>query len=109
MDEIEKKKADRFRFLKRLYEVSEGNQFAFFDEKEIGRDIGLDLERVDIITQYLAGERLIEFRGGGTISITHWGVVQIEEALSKPEQATQYFPAVMNIISVHSMVNSPVS
>jgi len=40
-----------------------------------------------------------------TISITHYGIVQIEGALSKPDEATEYFPPV-NIINIHQMSNS---
>ena len=107
MNELEKKKADRFRFLKRLYEVGGGNRFAIFDEKEIGRDVELTPDETDAVTQYLEGENLIAFHGGQAISITHWGVREIEKALSEPDHPTQYFPPV-NIINVHSMVNSQI-
>jgi ElaB/YqjD/DUF883 family membrane-anchored ribosome-binding protein len=36
---------------------------------------------------------------GGSIAITHFGVVEIERALTHPEEDTTYFPAVVNIMS----------
>ena len=45
---------------------------------------------------------------GGAISITHPGVKEIEEALSHPEEATEHFPPVVNIINVQNMVGSQI-
>jgi hypothetical protein len=45
---------------------------------------------------------------GGIVAITHFGVVQVEQALSTPEKPTEYFPPVINILSVGSMTGSQV-
>ncbi len=42
----------------------------------------------------------------GVVSITHYGVLQVEAALAKPEEPTQYFPPAVNIIHVQQMSNS---
>lgn len=41
------------------------------------------------------------------VAITHYGVVEIEEAISEPEKPTEHFPA-FNIISIGSMNNSTI-
>lgn len=108
-DKIMENKVKRFKFLKLLYEVTGGNQSCFVNMWEVGQELGYDRKDIDLICQYLKGEGLIEYKTlGGGISITHWGVMQIEEAVSKPEKKTQYFPSVVNIINVEQMNNSQI-
>lgn len=108
-DKIMESKVKRFKFLKLLYEVTGGNQNCFVNMWEIGKELGFDRKDTDLICQYLEGEGLIEYKTlGGGISITHWGVMQIEEAVSEPEKKTQYFPSVVNIINVEQMNNSQI-
>lgn len=108
-DKIMENKVKRFKFLKLLYEVTGGNQSYFVNMWEVGQELGYDRKDIDLICQYLKGEGLIEYKTlGGGISITHWGVMQIEEAVSEPEKKTQYFPSVVNIINVEQMNNSQI-
>ena len=44
---------------------------------------------------------------GGIISITHYGIKEVEDAKASPAQPTHHFPAV-NVINVGSMVNSAI-
>ena len=75
---------------------------------EIGKMLGLTQDESQHITDYLEGEGLIEYHTiGGGILITHYGIVQVEEALSHPEKPTQYFPPI-NIIQVGQMFQSQV-
>lgn len=74
---------------------------------DIGKELGLDEAETNRIVQYLNGEYLVVPRAlGGTIGISHRGVVEIEDALSNPERATTYFPPVVNIIQVQGDVVS---
>jgi hypothetical protein len=67
----------------------------------LGQQLGLDREATMRITEYLRGENLLRHQGlGGTIGITHYGIIEIEQALSTPNQATQHFPAYVNIVQV---------
>lgn len=109
MNTLEQKKANRFRYLNRLYEITNGDSHKFVPADELGAELGLDREQSLAIAQYLKGEGLIEYRTfGPTISITHYGVVEVERAVSEPDTPTHYFPPV-NIINVGSMVNSQIS
>ncbi len=44
---------------------------------------------------------------GGIISISHYGIREVEDAISHPEQPTHYFPAVNNI-TIGTMINSSI-
>jgi hypothetical protein len=59
----------------------------------------------------LKGEGLVDYIDfGGQVAVTHLGVIQVEEALSKPDNETKYFPAVkdLNINIIHTMINSSI-
>jgi hypothetical protein len=98
---IEREKADRFRFVRLLYEKSGGDELRSFDMWELGTELGLDKEATKRITHYLHGERLVEYRGiGGSIGLTHHGIKEMEQALSQPDRATTHFPAAVNVIHI---------
>ena len=109
MEDLKKIKKKRFRFIHRIYEESGGNRYNNFSMWEIGKELGLTHEETDSICQYLEGEGLIEcVEFGGLISIKHEGIIEVEKALTEPEQSTQYFPPVINIIKVEKMENSQI-
>lgn len=108
MPSVEELRADRFRFLKALYEAGGGDEYAFISMFAIGESLGFDRGYTSNIAQYLKGEGLIEFRAlGGIISISHYGIREVEDAISHPEQPTHYFPAVNNI-TIGTMINSSI-
>lgn len=109
MDSLTKKKTDRFRFLHRLYERTNGDYYALEDMYEVGSDVGLTGDEAEQVMQYLDGEGLATHRAlGGAVAMTHSGVVEVERAVAKPDAPTQYFPAVVNILHIQSMVGSQV-
>jgi hypothetical protein len=68
---------------------------------DLGSELGLEQEETHRITDYLRGENLLEYHGiGGEIGITHYGIVEMEQALSDPNKSTQHFPASVNIVQV---------
>lgn len=92
LDKLLEIKRKRFQFLKSLYEITGGNLFASVNMWELGQELGFTRSDTDLIVQYLVGEGLVKyFTLGGGIVITHWGVVQVEEALTQPDKPTQYF------------------
>lgn len=109
MDTLTKKKTDRFRFLHRLYERTDGDYYALEDMWEVGADVGLTRDETDRAMEYLNGEGLATHRAlGGAVAITHAGLREVERALSTPEAPTHYFPAVINVLQVQSMVGSQI-
>jgi len=104
--DIQREREDRFRFLEKLWEKTEGNELAGFNMWELGGELGLDYPTVDRIFRYLMGEGLIKGMDlGGNVSVTHRGVMEVERALSAPDEPTQYFPPV-NVIQIQTMSNS---
>jgi hypothetical protein len=100
--EVEKARANRFRFLRLLYEKTGGDEYKWFNMFDIGQDLGFEKDETSRVTQYLVGENLVIHRAvGGLIGITHWGIREMESALSNPNQPTKYFPPAVNIIEVH--------
>lgn len=109
MNKVNENKIKRFKFLKLLYEKTNGSESYFINMWDIGKELGFNQSDVSLICEYLEGENLIQFVAlGGGISITHWGIIQVEQAISEPENPTTYFPPVINIINVQSMNNSQI-
>ncbi len=73
---------------------------------EVGQELGFTQDQTELVVQYLEGKKLLKFEGlGGYYSITHHGVVQVEDALSNRDQSTHYFPPVVNIMNFHGQVS----
>lgn len=108
MNTLEQKKENRFKFLNLLYKKSGGDEFLNQNMYELGTELGFDKKETEAITQYLYGENLLKHTTlGGGIAITHYGIKEIEKALSAPEKPTHYFPPV-NIINIHHMEGSQI-
>jgi hypothetical protein len=105
---IEDKKKDRYYFLQSLYDSTDGNSGAFLSMWELGSEIGFDKTRTSNVVDYLMAEGLIESRAlGGYISITHDGVIEIEESNSNPDSPTLHFLP-LNLIQIENMNNSAI-
>lgn len=95
MESIEEKRAQRLKFMRALYEVTDGDELARTSSRELGTNLELTLKQTELAVQYLVGEELVSDAAmGGVISITHGGVVEVEEALLNPFHATRHFPPV---------------
>ncbi len=106
--DVDAVRSDRLTFLDALYELSGADEHKYFSMWEIGEGLEFDRDHTSRIVQYLHGEGLLEHRAiGGIIGITHYGIKEVEEAKSAPDQPTYHFPAV-NVINVGSMVNSAI-
>jgi hypothetical protein len=99
MDSIEQKKVQRFQFLSLVYDRTDGDSDILITMQEIGEALGWSGAILDRTFRYLADEWLIKLETRTSMSITHEGVLQIEQARSQSEEPTQYFPAIINIMS----------
>lgn len=116
MDEIKKQ---RFQFLHQLWQITGGDQSKRLLIRQIADLLELNENKTRIIVQYLSGEGLVEVTTHGfnvpsyldaSLYIKHKGVMEIEQALSKPESPTSHFPAsVVNYINVGTMTNSNIA
>ena len=76
---------------------------------DLGGELGIGRNDTHVLVDYLVGETLAEHRGiGGIIGITHYGIVEVERALTEPEIPTKYFPPVINVLNIHSVVGSQI-
>src|SRR5215204_5698821 len=110
MKTLEEKKIDRFNFLKNTYEKTTRGGLQMFDAAKIAEEMGLEKNEAELIVDYLEGEGLLKTHSDGweLISITHRGILEVEQALSEPSQPTEHFPPVINFINVDQMHNSQI-
>jgi hypothetical protein len=108
MDEnVERKRAKRFEFMKAAYEGIHGDRSAIFSKFELGKTLRFeDLETMQI-ARYQTDEGLIKSLGGDAAHITHPGVREVEAALSAPDKPTDHFPPV-NLIVIEQMTQSQI-
>lgn len=59
LEDVMKEKARRRDFMRLLYKESGGSEYSYFDEYEIGKELGFDRETVGRVTEYLMGESLL--------------------------------------------------
>jgi hypothetical protein len=106
--DIQEMRKKRFVFLRKCYEVSEGSTLQIFEMWKVGEELGFDRKLTGVVTEYLDGEDLIKYTTlGGGISITHRGIVEIEQALGDPDEPTDHFPP-LNVIYVGQMIDSQI-
>jgi hypothetical protein len=89
MNSLEKQKTLRDLYLKRLYEMSDGNALRYFAAAEIGRELGWDDDTSDKVTAYLKNEGLVNFPAVGRVGITHKGVKRVEKTLNRSKRVTR--------------------
>ncbi|HET8572277.1 MAG TPA: hypothetical protein VFL76_00270 [Edaphocola sp.] len=103
---LEQKKKNRFLFLEALYNDSNGDTGAMFDMWEVGYELKFERDEISRIVDYLIGENLIESVAlGGMISLTHWGIKEVEQAIENPDKPTEHFLPI-NVINIGTMTNS---
>lgn len=109
LDEL---RAQRFAFLKALHDASEGSTHALVPMDLIGEQLGFDRQHSMKLADYLADEHLLTFAAfGPMLEITHWGVKEVEEALSAPGEPTEHFPPIVvaqNYLQVGTMSYSQI-
>jgi hypothetical protein len=105
---LEDKKKDRFLFLKKLYDTTDGNSGYIVNMWDLGSELGFNREKIHNLVDYLSDKGLLEHKTlGGGISITHYGIVEIEDSLSHPNSSTDHFLPI-NVIHIENMTNSAI-
>jgi len=105
---IDDKKKERFLFLQKMYDTTDGNSAHIVDMWEVGTELGLDREKTRNLVGYLRDEGLLEAKTlGGGISITHAGIIEIEYSLTNPDYPTDHFLPI-NLIHIENMNNSAI-
>ena len=111
-NKIKMLKFKRFQFLKKVWEISDGDECKFIRTREFVKDLEFSSQELITIIQYLKGEGLLEttkeIQEIPDVNITHQGIIEMEKAFSEPEEETKYFPPIVNITNIGSMMNSNV-
>lgn len=107
MQTIEEKKKQRYQFLKKLYDKTNGSENIYVTSEEITDGLNINKEAISNIIDYLIEEHLIAIPAFGVISITHYGICEVEAAESNPNKPTEHFLP-LNIISIGNMTNSQI-
>lgn len=82
-------KGKYLKFLVSLYKATDGRQNSIVNMSELGSEIGFSGDETDKIAQFLKEEGLLKFVTlGGGISITHEGIVFMEDILEPLEEIT---------------------
>jgi len=119
LSKIDDIKKQRFQFIHQLWQITGGDQSKRVLVRQISEQLCLNEDEARVIVQYLNGEELLEITTHGfnvpsyldaSLYIKHKGVMEVEQALSKPESPTAHFPAsVVNYINVGTMTNSNIA
>ncbi len=84
----------RFRLMRRLYELTEGEESQAVHFNKMQEQLGFSTSLLQDIIFHLENEKLIIFQSlGNLINITSAGAEEIEAALIEPDKATAHFPS----------------
>jgi hypothetical protein len=115
MTGIEKRRANRLLVMNAIYEATDGSEDILVSGRELLGSLGLSGQEIGDACNYLEGENLITVSrsmGGPVawdVSITHWGIKEMEQSLSEPTESTPHFPPAMSIIHIEgNVIGSPI-
>lgn len=93
MNSSEEMAKKRYRLMRRLYELTEGEEGQAVPFSKMQEQLGFSTSLLQDIIFYLENEKLITFQSpGNLINITTAGSDEIEAALIEPDKATAHFP-----------------
>ena len=102
----------RFAILATLYQESKGESQVSIDAEILLQKLNIEKEEFTKALNFLQNERLIKVVGTiytgwlYSIEITHTGILEVEQAFSKPTESTHHFPSqVFNNTFYNSQVN----
>ncbi|BDI21007.1 hypothetical protein ANSO36C_68090 (plasmid) [Nostoc cf. commune SO-36] len=101
--------AKRFKVLKLIYFETKGDKDIATDTNSICNNTGVCSKELLHILEYLENQSLIKplgslyamYGGSAYITITHQGVCEVEAAIKKPHEPTNYFPAMIQNLSLN--------
>jgi hypothetical protein len=94
----------RLNFMRRLYELTEGEESQAVHFNKIQEQLGFSSTLLQDIIFYLENESLITFQSpGNLINITTAGTEEVEAALMEPDKATAHFPPRGNTMAKQAM------
>ncbi len=114
--DLERKRSQRLRLMIELYDMVDGFDAQPVETAQIAARLGLDASKpedlLDVlkIVHYLHGEQLLIASGPSgeatRLALTHKGVREVEESMSRPALPTEHFPP-LDEIEATPAVNPP--
>ena len=108
LSKIEEIQRQRLEFLHEVYDICDASTIEMIDGRAIGEKLGFNEEQFIRTIYYLHEEHLLELGTSNQVGLTHLGINEVEAALLKPEESTDYFPATVNTVYVENMINSQI-
>lgn len=106
--ELAKERERRMLFARAVYEQTVSGDVRLANMHEVGESLGFDSATTQRVMDYLNGEGLVKYATmGGNVAMTHAGRVEVERAISNPDQPTHHF-APINVINIGAMHNSQI-
>jgi len=108
-EDLNRREQIRYHLLRRAHELTGGARDCSFNFMQLGQEAGFSPEETRLAMQYLIGEGLLKPRTlAGAVSITHQGVVEIENSIRKPNDPTDHFdPPTFTMVN-NNTFNAPV-
>ncbi|MFX0592884.1 hypothetical protein [Melissospora conviva] len=116
-NEIEARRTFRTRFMNWVFDQAKGSRSAsvrpelFLKQEGIGDD-SASRTAVDDAIDFLEGEGLLRaeraFQGVFSVELTHLGIREIEQARTRPDQPTEHFVPMVNVLHIGTMIGSQV-
>lgn len=101
---LERKRELRTAFMHWLYDQTGGSETEIVDADGFGETYSASASEIVDVVKYLEGEYLVNplwtIGGLPAVSLTHSGVREIEDAITRPSQPTEHFLPMINITNI---------
>jgi hypothetical protein len=103
--QIEQTQAGRLAYLGAAYEFTNGHTDEMFDWEKVAEAASLERSEALSAINYLTQKDLLKWETSQWLSITPWGVDEIEQLLANPERPSENLPAPasINVMQVREM------
>ena len=113
MSTVDEKNKQRLKFLRALYETTDGDVNSSINGFDCGTKLDFDRPTTSLVIRYLSADGLVNAGADLlSVSITHDGVREVEAAMKQPPSPTKHFPlplpVTMNVLNVTNMHGSMV-
>lgn len=96
-ERLKKRKENRWLFLRRVYDLTQGRRNAMVNVFELGDELGFAPEEADDAAQYLRDEGLLEYMAMEWVCITPDGVRTVEASIDDSDPPTE--PLIVPVIN----------
>src|SRR5438309_9830694 len=107
------RKANRLRLMNLFFEEADGRQNVYVNCEPLAQQLDISDEEMASACDFLAGEHLIEPMQAlwgkpypPRVSLTHWGIKEIEQAREDPDEPTEHFPPLVSIVQIFGDVTN---